>query len=49
MIAESGPAHERTFEVEAIVDSEQVGAGAGRSKKAAEQVAAEQALKRLGG
>ena len=37
-----------TFEVEALVDSERVGTGAGRSKKAAEQVAAEEALKRLG-
>jgi ribonuclease-3 len=46
---ESGPAHERTFEVEATVDGERVGTGAGRSKKAAEQVAAEEALKRLGG
>jgi ribonuclease III len=47
--AESGPPHERTFEVAAVVDGEQVGKGEGRSKKAAEQAAAEQALKRLGG
>jgi len=46
---ESGPAHQRTFEVEATVDGERVGAGAGKSKKAAEQAAAEQALDRLGG
>lgn len=49
VIAESGPAHRRTFEVEAIVDAEPVGRGEGRSKKAAEQMAAEQALQRLGG
>ncbi len=49
VIAESGPPHRRKFEVAAIVDSERVGEGVGRSKKAAEQVAAEQALKRLGG
>lgn len=49
VIAESGPAHERSFEVAAIVDSERVGRGVGRSKKAAEQAAAEQALERLGG
>ncbi|HET7178009.1 MAG TPA: putative dsRNA-binding protein [Solirubrobacterales bacterium] len=49
VIAESGPAHERIFEVEAVVDSERVGRGVGRSKKAAEQAAAEQALERLGG
>jgi len=46
---ESGPPHRRKFEVAAIVDSERVGEGEGRSKKAAEQAAAEQALKRLGG
>jgi ribonuclease-3 len=49
VIGESGPAHQRTFEVEATVDGERVGTGAGRSKKAAEQMAAEEALKRLGG
>ena len=47
VIGESGPAHRRTFEVEATVDGERLGTGAGRSKKAAEQVAAEEALKRL--
>ena len=49
VIAESGPPHKRKFEVAAIIDSERVGEGVGRSKKAAEQDAAEQALKRLGG
>jgi ribonuclease-3 len=48
VVAATGPAHRRTFEVEAVVDSEQIGVGVGRSKKAAEQVAAEQALKQLG-
>lgn len=48
VVAESGPAHERTFEVEAIVDTEPIGRGEGRSKKAAEQMAAERALERLG-
>jgi ribonuclease III len=46
--AESGPPHRRRFEVAAVVDSERVGEGVGRSKKAAEQGAAEQALTRLG-
>jgi ribonuclease-3 len=46
--AESGPPHRRKFEVAAVVDAERVGEGTGRSKKAAEQAAAEQALKRLG-
>jgi ribonuclease-3 len=49
VIAATGPPHRRTFEVAAIVDSERVGTGVGRSKKAAEQVAAEQALAQLGG
>jgi len=47
--SESGPAHARTFEVVAKVGSDKVGTGLGRSKKAAEQDAAERALKRLGG
>ncbi|MET0558090.1 MAG: putative dsRNA-binding protein [Solirubrobacterales bacterium] len=49
VVAATGPPHRRTFEVVAIVDSERVGEGQGRSKKAAEQVAAEQALEHLGG
>jgi ribonuclease III len=47
VIAESGPPHKRTFEVAAVVDSEQVGKGRGRSKKVAEQAAAEEALGQL--
>jgi ribonuclease-3 len=47
VIAESGPAHKRTFEVAAVVDSERVGTGQGRSKKVAEQAAAEEALGQL--
>jgi ribonuclease-3 len=46
--SESGPPHRRHFEVAAVVGSERVGEGEGRSKKIAEQAAAEQALKRLG-
>jgi ribonuclease-3 len=49
VIAATGPPHRRTFEVVAIVDEEQVGTGKGRSKKAAEQIAAEEALAHLGG
>jgi len=45
--AEHGPPHERTFEAVAMVDGEQVGKGAGRSKKHAEQEAARQALDAL--
>jgi ribonuclease III len=49
VIGATGPPHRRTFEVAAIVNSEQVGTGKGRSKKAAEQIAAEEALAHLGG
>jgi ribonuclease-3 len=45
--AESGPPHARTFEVAAVVVSERDVIGRGRSKKAAEQVAAERALEKL--
>ena len=48
VVAATGPPHRRTFEVVAIVDSERVGSGEGRSKKAAEQLAAEQALAQFG-
>jgi ribonuclease-3 len=41
---ESGPPHDRVFEVAASVNGEVVGRGSGRSKKAAEQAAAEQAM-----
>jgi len=48
VVAATGPPHRRTFEVAAVVDSERVGSGEGRSKKAAEQLAAEQALAQFG-
>jgi len=47
--SEAGAPHERTFEVAAMLDGDEVGRGSGRSKKAAEQVAAERALEQLGG
>lgn len=45
--AEDGPPHDRRYDVQASVEGEVVGSGSGRSKKAAEQAAAEQALERL--
>ncbi len=42
--SEAGPPHERTFEVAASVNGELVGEGSGRTKKAAEQAAAQAAL-----
>ena len=44
---ESGPPHERTFEVAAVIGGESVASGSGRSKKEAEQAAAEAALDTL--
>jgi ribonuclease-3 len=41
---ESGPPHERTFEVAAMIGGVGVARGRGRSKKEAEQAAAEAAL-----
>jgi ribonuclease III len=47
--AEEGPPHERRFEVAAVVAGEELARGAGRSKKDAEQAAAEAALASLQG
>jgi ribonuclease-3 len=47
VVHEAGPPHDRRFEVEARVEGEAVGGGSGRSKKAAEQAAAAQALEQL--
>ena len=44
IVEESGPPHDRIFQVEARVDGELLGTGSGASKKAAEQVAAAEAL-----
>jgi len=44
VVGEEGPPHERTFEVAAVVNGSEVARGFGRSKKEAEQAAAEAAL-----
>ena len=44
---EEGPPHDRRFEVRATVEGDEVGSGSGRSKKEAEQAAAERALAKL--
>jgi ribonuclease III len=46
--AEEGPPHQRTFQVVAIVEGTEIARGTGRSKKDAEQAAAEAALDSLG-
>jgi ribonuclease III len=44
VVAEHGPPHDRTFDVEARVGERIIGKGSGRSKKAAEQEAARAAI-----
>ena len=44
LLEESGPEHDKTFAVEIIMEGECLGRGLGRTKKAAEQKAAYQAL-----
>ncbi len=47
-VASDGPDHDRVFTVEVLVNGEVYGRGGGRSKKAAEQAAALDALRRVG-
>jgi ribonuclease-3 len=47
VIEEQGPPHDRVFEVGATVEEQEVGRGSGRSKKDAEQAAAQAALEEL--
>jgi ribonuclease III len=44
-----GPPHDRRFTCAAVIDGEEAGVGTGPSKKAAEQVAAREALAKLAG
>lgn len=48
LISETGPGHNRTFEVKVIVNDDITGCGSGKSKKKAEQEAAKEALKHFG-
>ena len=48
LVGESGPAHEKVFEVHAKLNNNIVGEGKGRSKKSAEQNAAKEALALFG-
>ena len=48
LISETGPAHEKVFEVHAVLNNNIVGEGTGKSKKAAEQTAAKEALSLFG-
>jgi len=46
--AEEGPDHRKTFTVEVLVEGDRLGLGRGRSKKEAQQMAAREALTKLG-
>ena len=48
IVEEKGPAHAREFVSEVMLDDDQLGTGVGKSKKEAEQMAAQKALKKLG-
>lgn len=47
LIGESGPDHDKQFHVEAYLDDVLIGSGVGRTKKAAEQQAAYEALMKM--
>ena len=49
VVEESGPPHDRTFAVRAVIDGAEAGRGVGRSKKDAEQEAAQAALEAMEG
>lgn len=44
VVSENGPAHDKVFEVEVLVNGQAIGRGQGRSKKQAEQDAAKNAV-----
>jgi ribonuclease-3 len=47
VVDEQGPPHDRTFKVNATIDGVEIGSGIGRSKKDAEQEAAQAALESM--
>ncbi|MBQ9838906.1 MAG: ribonuclease III [Oscillospiraceae bacterium] len=49
LVGESGPDHDKSFQVEVLLNGQVVGAGIGSSKKRAEQDAARAALKQIYG
>lgn len=48
LVGESGPDHDKRFEVNIMLNSNVIGTGSARSKKKAEQMAAREALRLLG-
>lgn len=47
LISEKGPSHNKTFEIAAILNDKEIGRGKGHSKKAAQQAAAEEAIRKM--
>ena len=47
LVGQSGPDHDKQFEVEVSLNGAPVGRGVGRSKKRAEQMAAKAAMEKL--
>lgn len=47
LVSETGPGHNRTFEVKVVVGDKELGKGSGKSKKKAEQEAAKVAIESL--
>ncbi len=47
LISEEGPDHNKTFTIAVCIGNEEIGLGTGRTKKAAEQEAANQAIQKL--
>ena len=48
LVDEFGPAHNKTFKINAKINSNIVGHGVGKSKKEAEQIAAKEVLELMG-
>ena len=48
LVGESGPDHDKRFEVNVMLNSNMIGHGIGKSKKSAEQLAAKEALELMG-
>lgn len=48
VVKETGPGHDKTFEIRVLINNEERGRGIGKSKKKAEQKAARDALKAMG-
>ncbi len=48
LVGESGPDHDKRFEVNIMLNSNVIGSGSARSKKKAEQLAAKEALRLMG-